>query len=313
MKSGSSIAQRAMPRRIPPLNPLRAFEAAARHGHVRRAAEEMHVTSSAVSHQIRVLENYLGINLFDRAGRRLHLTPVGASYLASVRQAFDLIADASRVTQYVQLKGDLTVCVPPGFASKWLARRIGRFLRVHPDITLNVLPERNADPRIEERADILILYGNGEWPNRWVHELARMEFFPACSPQFLNTVATIREPADLLQHVILHEDDGSEWARWFAANGISQPHLPAAARLFHASMTLDAALSGNGIALADTVLAEEDLSSGRLIRLFETAVPSSGRYYVVCAFERIEMPKIRAFITWLLEERGLPVPPFTRD
>lgn len=301
-----------MPRLIPPLNPLRAFEAAARHGHVRRAAEELHVTSSAVSHQIRVLEDYLGIALFDRQGRRLHLTPIGAAYLASVRQAFDLIADASRATQYVKLRGDLTVCMPPGFASKWLARRIGRFLRAHPDITLNVLPVRDPGPQIEEQADILILYGDGKWPNRWVQELAQVELFPVCSPKLLNAAPAIREPADLLQHVILHEDDGSEWARWFAANGIAHPRLPAAARLFHASMTLDAALAASGIALGDTVLAEENLSSGRLIRLFETSVTSSGRYYVVCTFERIEMPKIRAFVTWLFEERGMAIPPLTR-
>jgi len=301
-----------MPRLLPPLNPLRVFEAAARHGHVRRAAEELNVTSSAVSHQIRVLEDYLGLSLFDRQGRRLRLTPTGAVYLTAVRQAFDLISDASRATQYGKLTGDLTVCVPPGFASKWLAPRVGKFLCAHPEITLNILPARDPDSSMEERADLLILYGDGRWPNGWVHELASVESFPACSPKLLNASQAMRSPADLLEHVILHEDDGTEWRRWFTENRINPVRLPAAARLSFASLALDAALSGGGVALVDTVLAQEDLSSGRLVRLFETSVTANGRYYVVCALERVEMPKIRAFVTWLFEERGLPVPLLNR-
>ncbi|MGH8031949.1 MAG: transcriptional regulator GcvA [Luteimonas sp.] len=290
-----------MPRRLPPLNPLRAFEAAARHGHVRRAAEELCVTSSAVSHQIRVLEDYLCVCLFDRQGRRLRLTPTGEAYLASVRQAFDLIADASRVTQFAQLKGDLTVCVPPGFASKWLARRVGRFLRAHPEIVLNILPIRDAAVSLEKRADLFVLYGDGQWPKHWVHEIASVELFPVCSPKLLNMAPAIRDPADLLQQVILHEDDGAEWQRWFAANGIVPSRVPSEARLSYASLAIDAAVAAGGVALGDTVLAHDDLASGQLVRLFDTSVPARGRYYVVCALERIEMPKIWAFVTWLLE------------
>jgi LysR family glycine cleavage system transcriptional activator len=287
---------------------LRAFEAVARHGHVGRAADELHVTSSAVSHQLRVLEDYLRVTLFDRQNRRMQLTPIGSAYLASVREAFDLIADASRVTQYANLKGTLTVCLPPGLASKWLARRMGRFLRAHPEITLSILPERDPDLRNEELADVLILYGDGNWPKRWVRELSALDFFPVCSPKLLNSLPPLRAPQDLLQCLILHDDDGTEWRRWFEANGVKSPVPQAETYLFHGGLTLDTALAGAGIALGDALLAAEDLNSGQLVRLFDMATPARGAYHVVCTRERIKMPKIRAFVTWLFEERGLPAP-----
>jgi LysR family glycine cleavage system transcriptional activator len=296
-----------MSRRLPPLNPLRAFEAAARHGAVTRAAGELNVTHSAVSHQVRVLEETLGVKLFDRRGRRLILTPAGQSYLATVQQALDLIADASARVLQPAPEGRLTIASPPAFATKWLIRRIGRFLEAYPRISLTIRPYQLRNRDLIDSSDVFIEYGNGHWERKWVRLLSQIEFFPVCSPRLLNKVP-LRSPDDLRLHVLLHDDIGGNWARWLAAAGVDGIDPGSGLLLHNANLSLDSAVLGYGVALGDPVLAGEDLASGALIRPIQFSIPAMENYYVVCEYDRTTSPMVRVFLEWLLQQSGLRSP-----
>lgn len=298
-----------MSRRLPPLNPLRAFEAAARHTHVGRAAKELNVTHSAVSHQVRALENALGIALFERRGRRLRLSEAGQHLLPSVQQALDLIADASSRILLPKLEGRLTVYAPPAFAAKWLVRRLGRFIEAYPQIELTIMPYRAGTRDDVDKADLFIEYGSGHWERKWVRLIARVEFFPVCSPRLLNARLPLRAPDDLRYHTLLHDDDGTAWAGWLLACGVEGIDSSRGVRFANANLTLDAAIYGHGVALGDAVIAAEDLRQGALVRPFDFSAPAISHYYLVCDLDRVKVPMVQAFVEWLLDEVGSRVGP----
>jgi LysR family glycine cleavage system transcriptional activator len=296
-----------MSRRLPPLNPLRAFEAAARHGEVSRAAGELNVTHSAVSHQVRVLEETLGIKLFERRGRRLKLTEAGQSYLGAVQQALDLIADASARVLRPAPEGRLTVASPPAFATKWLIRRIGRFLEAYPRISLTIRPYQLGNRDLIDSSDVFIEYGNGHWERKWVRLLSQIDFFPICSPRLLNRLP-LRAPEDLRLHTLLHDDIGGNWARWLAAAGVDGVDAASGLVLHNANLSIDAAVLGYGVALGDPVLAAENLANGTLIRPIQFSIPATENYYVICEYDRMTSPMVRAFLEWLLDDAGVQAP-----
>ncbi len=296
-----------MSRRLPPLNPLRAFEAAARHGAVSRAAGELNVTHSAVSHQVRVLEESLGIKLFERRGRRLQLTEAGSTYLTSIRAALDLIADASARVLQPALEGRLTIAAPPAFATKWLIRRIGRFLEAYPGIGLTIRPYQLGSRDLIDVSDVFIEYGSGHWDRKWVRRLSQIDFFPICSPRLLNRLP-LRSPDDLRLHTLLHDDIGGNWARWLAAAGVDGIDPASGLLLHNANLSIDSAVLGYGVALGDPVLAAESLANGTLIRPIEFSIPASENYYVICEYDRVNSPMVRAFLAWLLDQAEVQLP-----
>jgi LysR family transcriptional regulator, glycine cleavage system transcriptional activator len=290
-----------MRRRLPPLNAIKAFEAAARSESFTRAAEELNVTQGAVSHQVKALEATLGLKLFNRERQRLIITESGREYLAVIRDALDRIAVGTERLVQRQRSGVLTITTSPDFAAKWLVNRLGRFAESYPDIDLRISATPHHVDFAREDVDIAIRHGDGKWPGLDVVRLCAEQLFPVCSPKFVAGRNRIATAADLLKYPLLRLDDWTTWTRWFEAAGVADPvvHGPIFNR---ASMLIDAAVDGQGIALARTALAAWDLIHGRLIRPIDVSLRLPNTYWIVCPKVDANIPKIAMFRKWLLAE-----------
>ena len=291
-----------MPRRLPPLNALKAFEAAARYESFTRAAEELCVTQGAVSHQVKALETELGLKLFNRERQRLAITEAGRNYLGIVRDAFDRIADGTERLLQRQRGGALTVSTSPNFAAKWLVHRLGRFAEVHPEIDLRVGASANHIDFAREDIDLAIRHGDGNATGLHITRLCAEELFPVCSPKLLDGRNPLRAPADLGRFTLLHVNDRQDWTQWLDFAGVTDVSPARGPVLSQASMAIDAAVDGQGVALARTALAAWDLIGGRLVRPFAMAMPLRYAYWIVCPKATAKLPKIAAFSDWLLAE-----------
>lgn len=290
-----------MPRRLPPLNALKAFEAAARHESFTKAAVELSVTQGAVSHQVKALETTLHVRLFHRIRQRLVVTDAGRAYLEVVRDAFDRLALGTERLLQRQNTGTLNLTTSPNFATKWLVHRLGRFSETHPDIDLRVSASIHHVDFAHEDIDLAIRHGNGDWPGLHVTRLYAEEIFPVCSPRLMRGRTVLRTPADLRRHTLLHVDDRRNWARWFETHGVEDPNL--GGPVFNQmSMAIDAAVDGQGIALARTALAAWDLVNGRLVRPFKPGLGVPYAYWIVCPKAHADLPKVSIFREWLLTE-----------
>ena len=290
-----------MRRKLPPLNAIKAFEAAARSESVTRAAEELRVTPAAVSQHVKALEATLGLKLFTREGQRLALTEAGREYLAVVRDAFDRIAVGTERLAYREKFGVLTISASPDFAAKWLVHRLGRLAETHPDIDLRVSATTHHVDFAREDVDVAVRHGNGAWPGLDVARLCSERLFPVCSPKLMSRRKRPLTGEDLLKFPLLRLGDWSTWTRWFEAAGVPNPvaHGPV---LNRASMLIDAAVDGQGIALARTALAASDLISGRLIRPIDLSLPMANTYWIVCPKVTAGSGKLAAVREWLLAE-----------
>lgn len=291
-----------MLRRLPPLNALKAFEAAARHESFTRAAEELCVTQGAVSHQVKALELQLGIKLFNRERQRLIITDAGREYLTILRDAFDRIALGTERLLQRQSTGVLTVSTSPDFAAKWLVNRLGRFAEEHPSIDLRVSATLHHVDFAREDVDLAVRHGDGNWPGLDVVRLSSEHLFAVCSPKLLAGRKRVAKPADVLRFPLIHVDDRKDWTRWLEAAGVDCPELTHGPVLNRASMVIDAAIDGQGIALARTTLAATDLISGRLVRPFGEELRLSKTYWIICPKAATMLPKIATFREWLLAE-----------
>ncbi|HXV25291.1 MAG TPA: transcriptional regulator GcvA [Alphaproteobacteria bacterium] len=290
-----------MPRHLPPLNALRAFEAAARHNSFTGAASELRVSHAAISRHVRGLEAKLGVTLFLRAKRGVQLTQSGTTYLASVRQAFDLIGDATdrlAKTKYDQLR----ISVEPAFAARWLVSRLGRWRETYPECqtVLDVSPRLVNLERDE--SDLAIRYGRGDWPDLHLDLIVRLRLFPVGARSLLHGKRRSDHSAvELARFTLLHDDDGELWRRWFEAAGVVEVDTSRGPRLSETSLALDAAIAGQGIALADQFLVSQELASRRLIRLSDIELTDHA-YYLVALQRSLRRKPIVAFRDWLLAE-----------
>ncbi len=290
-----------MKRWLPSLNGLRAFEAAARHQSFTRAAEELNVTQTAVSHQIRTLEERLGLKLFDRRGRALQLTEAAKNYLPSVRSAFDELHDATE--RLIRRDGDatLTVSTLTSFAAKWLVPRLGGFQDLHPEISIRIMTSTASVDFDRDDVDVAIRYGRGDWPGLRVDRLIREDIFPVCSPKLLDGPHPLGRPDDLASHTLLHvvgfRDD---WQVWLTAAKVDGVDPSAGLRFDLIVNALQAAIDGLGVALGRTALVEGDLATGRLVAPFDISLPIEAAYYVVAPEQTADRPKIEAFRDWLI-------------
>lgn len=291
-----------MPRRLPPLNALKAFEAAARHQNFTRAGEELCVTQGAISHQVKALESELGIKLFSREGQRLLLTEGGREYFFTVRDAFDRIAVGTHTLFRRQGTGALTLSTSPDFAAKWLVHRLDRFAEAHPSIELRISATMHHVDFAREDIDLAVRHGDGNWSELDVVKLCSDELFAVCSPRLLASCGLLHEPADLLKFSLLHLDDRQLWSKWLEAAGLVAPDVSRGPVLNRASMVIDAAVDGQGIALARTTLAARDLIQGRLVRPFSLALSLPKAYWIVCPRATSTLTKIKACRDWLLLE-----------
>ena len=286
---------------LPPLNTLRVFEAAARHLSFTRAAEELNVTQAAVSHQIKALEERLGITLFKRMNRALMLTDAGQAYYPAIREAIDAIRQATERLYELESTGTLTVTMLASFAAKWLVPRLGRFRARCPDIDVLLSTSSKLIDFQRDDVDIGIRYGAGEWPNVISEKLFSEDLFPVCSPALLDGAIPLREPADLAHHMLL-QDAGMDWRTWLIAAGIGDVELHFGTSFIDSSLALQAAMAGQGVALGRMALVADDLAAGRLVRPFQISLPSNFAYYIVCSVHTGESPKIKAFSDWLKDE-----------
>tara|TARA_R110002110_G_scaffold129162_3_gene309250 strand:- start:1926 stop:2837 length:912 start_codon:yes stop_codon:yes gene_type:complete len=286
---------------LPPLNTLRVFEAAARHLSFTRAAEELNVTQAAVSHQIKALEERLGITLFKRMNRALMLTDAGQAYYPSIREAIDAIRQATERLYELESTGTLTVTMLASFAAKWLVPRLGRFRARCPDIDVLLSTSSKLIDFQRDDVDIGIRYGGGDWPNVLSEKLFTEDLFPVCSPALLDGPIPLREPADLARHMLL-QDAGMDWRTWLIAAGIGDIELHFGTSFIDSSLALQAAMAGQGVALGRMALVADDLAAGRLVRPFQISLPSHFAYYIVWSVHTGESPKIRAFADWLKDE-----------
>ena len=291
-----------MLRRLPPLNSLKAFEAAARHDSFTRAAEELCVTQGAVSHQVKALEIHLGIKLFTRERQRLIITEAGRAYLAVLRDALDRIAVGTERLLQRQNSGVITVSTSPDFAAKWLVNRLGRFAELNPGIDLRVSATLHHVDFAREEVDLAVRHGDGNWPGLDVVRLSPEQLFAVCSPKLLAKRNRLTKPADVLKFPLIHVDDRKDWSRWFEAAGVEGAQLSHGPILNRVSMAIDAAIDGQGIVLARTTLAAADLLNGRLVRPFTNELRVAKTYWIVCPKVTTSVPKIVTFRDWLLQE-----------
>ena len=290
-----------MARRLPPLNGLKAFEAAARSESFTRAAKELNVTQGAVSHQVKALEDTLGLKLFHRERQRLILTEAGRDYLTVIRDALDQIAVGTERLLQRQGSGVLTVSTSPDFAAKWLVNRLGRFAEKYPDVDLRVSATTHYVDFARDDVDIAIRHGDGNWPGLDVQRLYSERLFPVCSPKLVAGRNRITNAADLLKFPLLRLEDAKNWTRLLEAAGVKAT-VPPGPVLNRASMLIDAAIDGQGIALARTALAAGDLISGRLLRPIDVSLRMANTYWIVCLKAASNVPKIATFRKWLLAE-----------
>jgi LysR family transcriptional regulator, glycine cleavage system transcriptional activator len=290
-----------MARRLPPLNALRAFEAAARHNGFTGAAAELRVSHAAISRHVRALEARLGVTLFRKAKRGVELTAGGQRYLQAVSAAFDSIAAATD-TVATAAQAQIRASVHPAFAGRWLIHHLSRFRQAYPDydVVLDATP-RAVDLEHDE-ADLAIRIGAGEWPGVGAELLAPSRLYPVGAPALLSRRGSAFTPPELTQFVLLHdEDDGGAWRHWFAAAGIADVDVSRGPRILESGLAIDAAIAGQGIALADDFLVADDLAHGRLVTLCDFALADCGYYLLTPGGTRPRRP-LAAFRQWLLAE-----------
>jgi LysR family glycine cleavage system transcriptional activator len=294
---------------LPPLKSLRYFAAAARHLSLSKAADELHVTHSAVSHQIKALEEFLGTKLFRRQGRGLRLTEAGQSYWPQVQDCFDKLSDASLRLARNRTAGPLTVTCMPSFAARWLVPHLGRFRERHPDIDVRLAADERVVDFARDDVDIAIRHGLGKWPGVLTDRLLAEQHFPVCSPKLLEDSGAIRTPADLIKHTLLRDYDwrGNFWVDWLRAAGLGEVDLKHALSFNNSALMLQAAIDGLGVALTQQILVADDLKAGRLVKPFDLQIETEYSYWIVMPPQYRERPKVAAFRNWLLEEiHGAP-------
>ncbi len=288
--------------RLPPLNALKAFEAAARHESFTRASAELCVTQGAVSHQVKALEAELAVKLFNRERQRLVITEAGRDYLNVVRDAFDRIAAGTERLLQRQSAGVLTVSTSPDFAAKWLVHRLGNFAEAHSEIDLRVSATMHHVDFAREEVDLAVRHGDGNWPGLETVRLSEEQLFAVCSPKLLAGRRRLERLADIPRFPLIHLDSRNEWAKWLEGGGIDGAKVTHGPVLNRASMVIDAAVNGQGIALARTTLAAWDLINGRLVRPFPESLRVSKTYWIVSPKATAGLPKIVTFRDWLLAE-----------
>ena len=309
--------------RLPPLNALRVFEAAARHLSFKEAANELSITQAAVSHQIKSLEDYLGVQLFKRAGRGVQLTEAARAALPRLREGFDALAAAVEMIHVRADETDLEITAPPVFTARWLMPRLADFAKREPKIDVRVVSSSKMvdagaldathlvmshDLR-DETSGVEIHLGAGDYPGYRADRLFGVATVAVASPQLVKGTPPIRAPADLARHTLLHDDamdlvaHGPAWPKWLEAAGVADKVDGTRGPHFSTNiLSLEAASQQLGVALALRPLVDADLESGRLCAPFDVALKPASAYYLVCPEVIADRPAVAAFRKWLLEQ-----------
>jgi LysR family transcriptional regulator, glycine cleavage system transcriptional activator len=307
-----------MHNRLPPLGSLRAFEAAARHQSFRRAADELNVTPAAISHQVKALEEFLGIKLFRRLVRGLELTATAEASMGILRGGFDALATAVEMMRTHETAGTLDVSIAPSLAVKWVAPRIHGFVSAYPDIDVRMAASAGMIDGKRESANqhvgdsdepyVEIRFGEGDYPGHRVDRLFPVSVLPMCSPRLLEGEHGLQRPEQLRHHTLLHHDSaqieggGANWKSWLKSAGVDGVDVSRGPHFNHAVLALDAAIDGAGVVLSYPVLAWADLAAKRLVAPFALSLPMTSAYHLVCAEAISDHPRVAAFRNWLFDE-----------
>ncbi|WP_395662640.1 transcriptional regulator GcvA [Aestuariivirga sp.] len=299
-----------MLRHIPGLASLKAFDASARHLNFTRAAAELNVTPAAVSHQIKELEEAVGVPLFQRTSRHMQLTRQGMILKPAIGEALEGLTRALQRIRQLENPTQVRVTASPSIAAKWLVPRLDRFLETAPgaDVRIDV----SSEPLDFEREDIdvAIRFGDGNYPGLMVEKLFHDTLFPVCAPELLKGAKPLREPKDLLQFTLIHlewEAQGAvwpNWRMWMLAAGVKDFNDTRGLHFSQTSLALQAAIDGHGVALGDSTLVGDDLAAGRLIKPFELALrsPAQFAYHLITRRDTAERPMTKAFRNWIIAE-----------
>jgi len=291
-----------MSKRLPPLNALRVFDAAARHLRFTKAAEVLFVTQAAVSHQIKSLEDFLGLKLFRRRNRSLLLTEEGQSYYLDIKEIFSALNEATRKLQARSAKGALTVSLLPSFAIQWLVPRLSSFNMAYPGIDVRIQAVDRDEEKLADDVDVAIFYGRGNWPGLRVEKLYAEYLLPVCSPSLMTGENPLKTPMDLSRFTLLHDASRRDWQSYIRQLGLQHINVQQGPIFSHSAMVLQAAIHGQGVALANNVMAQSEIEAGRLICPFNDVLVSKNAFYLVCHDSQAELGKIAAFRQWILEK-----------
>ncbi|WP_132478169.1 transcriptional regulator GcvA [Paracandidimonas soli] len=289
---------------LPSLSALRTFEAAERHMSFTKAAVELNLTQSAVSRQIRLMEDYLGVELFQRVNQRLAVTEAGRAYAEEVRRVLHSLQEATlRLMSYQEQGGILHIATPSVFGVKWLIPRLHSFYSKHPDILLNIVTRSKPFDLESEKLDVAIHWGNNDWPNVVAHPLVGRELVPVCSPAYLQSIGTVKAPGDLAKAALLqHARRPNRWQEWFDAHGAGNVNAWAGARFEHFYLITQAAVAGLGVGLLPRMFVEDEVKSGRLVMLFDDGFEGSDIYHLVYPEHKSNDAKVGKFREWILKQ-----------
>lgn len=287
---------------LPSLNALRAFEAAARHGSMSLAADELHVTAGAVSQQIRELERDLGVQLFIRKPRQITLTETGAQLFPAARSAFRILRDASDKARARSGTAVLTVSCTSGFASQWLLPRLSRFEKLHPHVNVRISASNRVLDFRQDRIDLAIRHGLGRWPGLASERLVDDELTPVCSPNHMREKGPFATPGDLHRATLLHDEHRHDWALWLVAAGAPEVDASVGPVFVDGVGAIEAAKADHGMALVRHSMVERELTEGQLAAPFQQGLKSDLAYYLAYPPDALDQAHVAAFRNWLLAE-----------
>jgi len=286
---------------LPPLDALRVFEAAARRLSFAAAAEELHLTASAVSHRIKALEEQLGLVLFERLTRKVQLTPAGRAYAAAVADAIAILREATRRLA-VEANRPLTASVTPLFGARWLLPRLSRFELAHPGITVRLISTIRMADFVTDGVDCAVRFGGGTWPGLAAHRLMSLDYVPVCAPSLVRQ-GKLKTPADLARQTLLHAEATSDaWRMWLLAAGATGVDPESGQVLSDTTAAIQAAIDGIGVAISDRKFIARELKERKLVTPFPIDMPSGGAFYFVYPEARADDRRIATFRDWVLAE-----------
>ena len=294
--------------RLPPLNALRAFEAAGRHLSFTQAATELHVTPGAISQQIRALEDFLEVRLFRRMNRTIVLTEAGQLFLPMISSGFEQFSEAVAMLRERRSDGPLTITSAPSFMAKWLIPRLARFKARHPEIDVRIDTSDRLVDFVHEDIDVGIRFGNGIYPELDTVYLFSFDLIPVCSPELLQRHGGLHKVSDLKNHTLLHSnydelDPGwPDWDMWLKVVGAEDVDTEHGIYFNQSDLLFQAALDGQGVALIANVMAEPEIKAGRLLQPFEQRLPVKLNYHLVTSPQKAKTAKVTAFREWILDE-----------
>jgi LysR family glycine cleavage system transcriptional activator len=287
-------------RKLPPLNAIRAFEATGRLGGVQRASEELHVTHGAISRHVKQLEEWLSLTLFDRSQRTLVLNTAGETYLKSIGSALDMIQHGTDNLKQYENSNSLRISTTHSFSTKWLMPKLPDFSAKHPDIEVWLSIEQHLTDFTKSNIDIGLRMGSGPWPDLNCIALMTDQLIPVCSLQLLEQGPAIDKPEDITNHTLLHDQDPNiQWNRWFKHFDIKTNKPLQGPRFSSSDILLNAAMSGQGIALVNAALAEKDISEGRLVQAIPQHLDLGNYYWMVTKLDIELNEKSKKFMSWI--------------